>query len=300
MDKPGPSQQPLARLTITRRGTEVFYGLPTPGNSPIKAPGNQVRFHICHSSHLAPLFIPSQLISTVVERDAEVDDTFMGDHDPPSTPSPTPALRETEPQSDVVSAMESEIASLKREKEYVLRKLSRNGQGTVSNIETVTDRTVRQRDELRVENQKLRAAIERLKSCIIDLRGRIAHMQDKLDRAEGERIEMTQSRRRWIARMWALAGRVPGELRKKDAEIENMREKLAGMHAQLAQGRLRLGELQVQLDEERVRRVGVEAELDDSRIAYAQEIKDRDLAGRKLRDQLRQVVNGLDSGDISI
>jgi len=241
-----------------------------------------------------------------------MNDTFMGDRDSPSPSTPTPdlglpALRETEPQSDVVFAMENEIAGLRRKnaallekEEYVIRKLSRNGQGTLSNIETVTDRTVRQRDELRAENQELRTVVERLKSYIIDLRGKIAHTQGKLDRAEGERIEITQSRRRWIARMWALAGRVPGELRKKDVEIENMREKLAGMHAQLSQEKLRLRERQGQLDEERVRRVGVEAEFSDSRIAHAQEIEDRDLAGRRLRDQLKQVVNCLDSGAISI
>ncbi|KAF9647599.1 hypothetical protein BDM02DRAFT_3116828 [Thelephora ganbajun] len=292
-DGTGPSQQPHTRRTITRHGTEVFYGLITPGNSPVKAPGNQS-------------------ISPVVERDVGMDGTFTGDHDHSSVPSPgsnfgSPTPQETEPQSDVVSALEHEISILRREKavllekeEYVLRKLSRNGQGTISNIETVTDRTVRQRDGLCVENQGLRATIERLKSGIIDLQSKIAHMQDKLDRAEGERIELTQTKRRWIARMWVLAGRVPGELRKKDAEIENMIEKLVGMHAQLAQEQSHLRELQDQLDEERVKRMGAEAELEDSRTAHAQEIKDRDLAGRRLRDQLKQVVNGLDSGAISI
>jgi predicted nucleic acid-binding Zn-ribbon protein len=265
-----------------------------------------------HASHLTPLPILSQLISTVIEQDVEMDDTSMDDDDPPSAPSPDPdfgsaASQGTRPQLDVVSAFENEIAELRREKavlmekeEYVLRKLSRNGQGTVSNIETVTDRAVRQRDDLRAENQELWAVIERLKSDIIDLQSKISHMQDKLDRAESERIEMAHSKRRWISRMWALAGRVPGELRKKDADIENMKEKLVGMHARLAQGQSDLRELQGQLDGERVRRIGVEAELEDSRTAHAQVIKDRDLAGRRLRDQLNQMANSLDSGTTSI
>jgi len=229
-----------------------------------------------------------------------MDDTSTGDHYHPLTPSPGPAPRETDPQPNVVSAMNDELANLRREKAYVLRILSRNGQGTMSDLETVANRAVQQREELRVENQELRAFIERLKSDIMDLQGKITHVQGKLNRAEGERVEMAQSRRRWIAKMWAIAGRVPGGLRKKDAEIENMREKLVGMHARLAQEQSQLRELQDQLEEERARRVGAEAKLDDSRIAHTQEINDRDLAGRRLRDQLKQMANSLDSGAISI
>ena len=311
VEKPGPSGQQSTLHMVTRHGTEVFYGLITPGNSPTKAPGDQVRFHVARITPHLPLRT-SQQISTVIEREVEMDDTFTGDRDPPASPSPgsgsgLPAPLETEPQSDIVSALNERIANLEREKaalqgkeEYVIRKLSRNGQGTLSNIETVTDRTVRQRDELRVENQELRAFIGHLESGIVNLQGQIVHMQDKLDRAEGERFEMEQGRRRWITRMWALTGRIPGELRKRDAEIENMRKKLADMHARLAQQQSRLRELQGQLEEEKVKRVGVEAELDGSRLAHAQEIKDRDLAGQRLRDQLKQVVNSLDSGAISI
>jgi len=252
----------------------------------------------------------SQPISTVVEQDIEMDETFVNDHDPPPTSSPGDKLDslapQAEPQFDVMSEQNSEIAELRREKaallekeEYVLRKLSRNGQGTVSDIETVVNRSIRQREELNAENQKLQAAIERLKSGIAELQGKIKYIQDKLDRTEGERIKMAQSKRRWIARVWTLAGRVPGELRKKDAEIESMREKLAGMHARLAQEQLQLRERQARLDEERVKRMDAEAELDDSRRAHAQEIKDRDLAGRRLRDQLKQMVNNIDSGALS-
>lgn len=240
-----------------------------------------------------------------------MDDTFMRKHDPLPTPSPGSnfgplAPLETEPQFDAVSAR-NEIANLRQknaallEKEgYVLRKLSRNGQGTISNIETVVERAVRQRDELRVENQKLRVDIERLKSSIIDLQGQIAYIQEKLDRAENERSEMAQSRRRWIARMWAFAGRLPGELRKREAEIDSMREKLASMHAQLAQEQSQLRDRQAQLEEERKRRMGVEAELDGTKLAHAREIENRDLAGRRLKDQLKQMVNSLDSGDTLI
>jgi len=217
----------------------------------------------------------------------------MSDHDHPSTPTP----QETEPQPDVVS---DELATLRREKQYVLRILSRNGQGTLSDIETVTNRAVQQREELRVENRELRAFIERLKSDIDDLQGRISHVQDKLDRAEGERTEMAQSKRRWIVRVCALAGRIPGGLRKKDDEIENLREKLSGMHARLAQEQSKLRELQDQLEGERTRREGVEAELDESRTNHAQAMKDRDLAGQRLRDQLKQMANSLESGAVSI
>ena len=233
-----------------------------------------------------------------------MDDTLTDDHGHPSTPlGPdfgSPAPRETVPQLDVVAALESKIEAMRQEKEYVLRKLSRNGQGTLSNIEAVADRAVQQRNDLRAENQKLRAIVERLKSDIIGLQNKIAHLQGKLDRAEVDRTEMVQNKRRWIARMWALAGRVPGELRKKDAEIENMRERLTGMHAQLAQGQSRLRELQGQLEEEKAGRVGVEAELENSRKAHAQEIKDRDLTGRRIRDQLKQMANAIDSGTMSI
>ena len=234
-----------------------------------------------------------------------MDNTSTGDRDRPSTSclgpefgSPIP--QETGSQFDAASAEKNELMVLRREKEYVLRILSRNGQGTVSNIETVTNRVALQRDELRVENQKLRTAVEYLKSDITDLQDKIVYTQEKLDRTEGERIQTAQSRRRWIARMWALAGRVPRELRKKGAEVENMREKLVDMHARLAQEQSKLRELQSQLAEENMRRIGVETELNDSRTAHAQEIKDRDLAGQRLRDQLKQVVNGLDSGTISI
>jgi len=226
--------------------------------------------------------------------------TFTGSHYYPLNPSPGPAPRETESQSNVVSVLNDELANLRREKEHVLRILSRNGEGTISDLETVANRAVKQREELRVENQELRAFIERLKSDITDLQGKIAHVQGKLDRAEGERVEMAQSRRRWIARMVMLAGRVPGELRKKDAEIENMRGKLVGMHARLAQEQSQLRELQDQLEGERTRRMDAEAKLDDSRTTHSQEIKDRDLAGRRLRDQLKQMADGLDSGAISI
>lgn len=304
VEKLGPSQKTPTRRTITRHGTEVLYGLVTPGISPIKAPGEQVCFYrIAHLSHFAYLSILSQPISTVIEQDVEMSDTLMGDHGRPSTPSPgsdlgSSARRETEP-SDMVSAW-NEIASLRQEKAYVLQKLSRNGQGTISNIETVVDRAVRQRDELRAENQKLRADIQRLEFSVIELKGKIAHTQDKLNRVESEKIEMTHSRRQWITRMWAFAGRIPGELRKKDAEIDHMREKLSSMHARLSQEQSELQNLQVQLEEERKRRMGVEVELDGSKLAHAQEIKDRDFAGRRLRDQLNQLANGLDSGIISI
>ena len=300
VEKHAPAQRPPAPRTITRHGTEVFCGLITPGNSPSKTSGNYVRFLSYGPSHTGSPFYTSQSIPHVIERDVEMDGTSMGDHVHPLTPSPGPALRETEPQSNAVSALNNELANLKREKEYVLRVLSQNGQGTISDLETVANRAVQQREELRIENQELRSFIELLKSDIIDLQGKIAHVQGKLDRAEGERIEMAQSRRRWIAKMWAIAGRVPGGLRKKDAEIENMREKLVGLHARLAQEQSQLRELQDQLEEERTRRVGAESELDDSRTAHAQAMKDRDLAGRRLRDQLKQMANSLESGAILI
>ena len=98
-----------------------------------------------------------------------------------------------------------------------------------------------------------------------DLQNKIAHTQGKLDRAEDERIQIAHNMRRWIARMWALAGRVPGELRKKEAEIENMRKKLAGMYARPAQEQSQFGELQGQLAGERASRKDVETELHGSR-----------------------------------
>lgn len=304
-EKQRSSQQPPAPQIITRHGTEVFGGLITPGNSPIKTPGNRVRFRIPRSAHLAHLSILSQPISTVIEQDFEMDGTLTSGRDNPPTPPPGPDFGSPTPQgtqlrSDPMSAPSTEIDILRQEKEYILRVLSRNGQGTLSDIKTVADRAVRQRDELHAENEELRTVIELLKSGLTDLQNKIAHTQEKLSRAEGERIQMVQSRRRWIARMWALAGRVPGELRKKDSEIENMREKLAGMYARLAQEQSQLREFQGQLEGERARRVGVETELHDSRTAHAQQIKDRDMAGRKLRDQLNQVINCLDSGTISI
>ena len=67
--------------------------------------------------------------------------------------------------------------------EYVLRKLSRNGQGIISNIETVTDQAVRQREQLRVENEELCAEVQRLESSVTYLQGIIAYPEDKLKRA---------------------------------------------------------------------------------------------------------------------
>jgi DNA repair exonuclease SbcCD ATPase subunit len=238
-----------------------------------------------------------------------MDDTFAGDHDS-SFPSPgpgSPVPQEDEPQPDIVVALEKKIHTLMQEKavllqkqEYVLRKLSRNGQGTISNIEAVTDRAIQQCDALRVENEQLRVLIERLESDLLDLQDKIAHTRDKLDRAEDERVKMVQSKRRWIMRMWALAGRVPGELRKKDAEIDNMREKLIDMHARLAQGQSELRKRQGQLDEERTIRMGVEADLHNTKSAHEQGMKERDLAGQRLGDQLKRMVDGLASGAISI
>jgi chromosome segregation ATPase len=249
-----------------------------------------------------------QWLSTVSEQDIEMDES---DHDSPA-PSPSagfgsPLPEETVSQLDLVAKLKSQISSLAQEntvlrgnEEYVLRKLSRNGQGTVSNIETVTDRAVRQREQLRVENEELRVEVQRLESSVTHLQGIIAHTEDKLKRAVRDREEMIEGRHRWIARVWALAGRLPGELRKKDAEIENMREKLTSMFAQLAQEQSKLREAQGELDEERTRRMGVEAELQDANAVHDQKIKERDLAGQKLRDQLKQMVNGLDSGAIAI
>ena len=239
-----------------------------------------------------------------------MDDTFTNNSSPTPSPGPgfdSPAPRGSELKSHSLTVLEDRIWVLMQEKaallekeQYVLRKLSRNGNGTLSNIEAVADRAVRQRDELLVENQELRAMIERLNSSVLDLQGNIVHVQDKLDRAQGERMEMAQSRRRWIVRMWTLAGRIPGELRKKDAEIENMREKLVDMHALLAQEQSRLQEVQCRFAEERKRRMDMEVEFNDSKTAHAQEIKERELAGQRLRGQLMNVVNGLESGAILI
>jgi predicted nucleic acid-binding Zn-ribbon protein len=309
LEKPKPSHQHAVRRTITRHGTKVSYGLLTPGTSPVKASENQVRFLITCSLHPAHVSVP-QLTTAVGEKDVEMDDTFTGNSSPTPSPGPNfdlPAPLESELNPHLLNALEDRIwaltqenAALLEKEQYVLRKLSRGGNGTISNIEAVTDRAVRQRDELRVENQELRAVVERLESGIVDLQDRIARIQDKLDRAQGERIEMAQSRRRWVFRVWALAGRLPGELRKKDSEIENMREKLVDMHARLAQEQSRLQEVQGQLVEERKRRMDVEVEFNDSKAAHTQEIKERDLAGQRLRGQLMNMISGLESGAVSI
>ena len=239
-----------------------------------------------------------------------MDDAFTGGYSPAPDPDPgfdSPTPQGRKPQPHAMAALEDRILILMQEKavllekeQYVLRKLSRNGQGTLSDIEAVTDRAVQQRDELLVENQELRVVVESLQSNITDLQSKITRTQDRLDQAQGERIEIAQSRRRWIARMWALAGRIPGELRKKDAEIENMREKLVDMHVLLAQEQSRLQEIQGQFNEERKRRVDIEVEFEASKSAHAREVKERDLAGQRLRGQLMNVVNGLESGAISI
>ena len=228
-----------------------------------------------------------------------------GFHSTPSRGSRSLVRQATEP--DITDFRENKIAILEREnaellkmKESTLRKLSRNGEGTISNIETVVARAVRERDELRAENQNLRTEVLVRQSCIITFKGVISTLKEKLVRAQTERIAMARSKQRWITRMFALAGRVPGELRKKDAEIDNMREKLAGMEAQLSEEQFRLQDLQGQLQEEREGRAGAEAELDRSRLAHTREIAERDLAGRRLRDQLKQVVENLDSGAMSM
>ena len=309
VEKPGPSQR--QDTLINSHGTKIFHGLPTPGNTPVKASGNQVRFHII-TSLIPPDPHPCapQLASAVHEEDIEMDDTFTRGSSPTPTLGPDldlPALQESEPQPGVVATLENRIMILAQEKaallekeQYVLRKLSRNGQGTLSDIEAVADRAVRERDKLRVEKKELRVVVERLLSGIAYLQEKIASTQDKLERAEGERVEMAQSKRRWIARMWTLAGRIPGELRKKDAEIQNMREKLVGMHALLAQEQSKLEEVQGQFAEEKKRRMDVQVEFENSKIVHAQETKERDLAGQRLRTQLMNVVNGLGSGAISI
>jgi DNA repair exonuclease SbcCD ATPase subunit len=259
------------------------------------------------------------MISTVDEQDVEMDDTFAVDHDVQPVLSLGPGSgslvqQESQSQSETLAALEEKIQILAQEKatlvqdkatfrwreECALRKLSRNGQGTLSSLETVTDRAVRQREELRAENQELRAAAERLESGVIDLQAKIASLQDKLNKTKAERIEVAQSKRRWVTRMWTLAGRLPGELRKKDAEIENMREKLVDMYGRLAQEQARLRKAQDDLAGERTIRIGAEAELKDAKAAHAQEIQGRDSAGQRLKDQLKLVVGGLESGVISI
>jgi predicted nucleic acid-binding Zn-ribbon protein len=282
---------------------------PPPETAPSKPPGT--RF-VSHHALVTPdphLCAP-QLTTIIDEKDVEMDDTFTSDSSPAPSPDPgfdSPAPPEGELGPQALTGLEGRIWVLMQEKavllekeQYVLRKLSRNGNGTLSSIEAVADRAARQRDELRVENQELWAVIDRLNSSVVDLKGRIARIQDKLDRAQGERIEMARSRRHWIIRMWTLAGRIPGELRKKDAEIENMREKLVDMHALLAQEQSGLQEVQGTLAEERKRRMDIEVEFKDSKSAHAQEIKERELAGQRLRGQLMNVVNGLESGAISI
>ena len=234
-----------------------------------------------------------------------MDTTLIGDLNPspaPSTSSCFGSLQGSH-QSDAVAALQEKVlilaqenAELKEKDEYVRRKLSRNGNGTLSNIETITDRVVRQRDELRTENQKLRADVERLESGVTDLQGEIARMQAKLEKAKEERIEMAQSRRRWIVRMWTLAGRLPGELRKKDAEVNNMREKLFGMYARLAQEQENLREVQDQLCEEKRRRKNVETELEDSNAAHDLAMRERNLDRERFKDRLKHLVNDLESG----
>lgn len=237
-----------------------------------------------------------------------MDETVTGADGFPSSPSyGSRSLVRQATEPDIVDFKENKIAILEREnagllkmKESVLRKLSRNGEGTISNIETVVDRAVRECDELRAKNVNLRTEVLYRQSCIITYQSIISILKEKLVRAQTDRIAMARSKQRWIARMFALAGRVPGELRKKDAEIDNTREKLAGMEAQLSEEQSQLQDLQGQLEGERGRRADAEAELDHSRLAHAREITERDLAGRRLRDQLRQMVENLDSGAMSM
>ena len=58
VEMPGPSQQQVARRTIARQGTEVLYGLATPGNSPVKASGSQVRLLTVRSPHPTHISVP--------------------------------------------------------------------------------------------------------------------------------------------------------------------------------------------------------------------------------------------------
>lgn len=46
LEKATPSKQQPAQRLITRHETEIFYGLVTPGTSPVKAIGNRVCPHI--------------------------------------------------------------------------------------------------------------------------------------------------------------------------------------------------------------------------------------------------------------
>lgn len=245
----------------------------------------------------------------ICRQDTEIDDTLTDSDDfPDCLPSPgigSPAPQEIMPQPSAL--LEEKISILMQEKEilqgrqdYVLRKLSRNGEGTISNIEIVTDRVIRHRDNLRAENKELRAAVERAENESMYLRGEILWTQVKLDKAKAERAEMVQSKVRWIARMWTLAGRLPGELRKKDAEIESTRKALSDLHVRLAREESKLEEVRGKLGEERMKRIDVEAELKDSSATHAQEIKERDLAGLKLKDQLKLVVQSLESGSVAI
>ena len=237
-----------------------------------------------------------------------MDGAATGDPGFPSTPSRgSRSLVRQATKPDIKVSKEEKIAILEREnaelletKESALRKLSRNGQGTISNIETVVDRAVKERDELRAGNQYLRKRLLAHESSIFNLRTLITITEEQLARAEAERIAVVQNKQRWISRALALGGRFPGELRKKDAEIENMKGNIAGMHAQLSEERSRLQVLRGQLEEEKGKRAGAEAELDHSRLTHAQEIEERDLAGRRLRNQLKQVVENLDSGAMSI
>ena len=108
----------------------------------------------------------------------------------PSTGFESPLPQESRSQLDLVAKLESQISSLTQQnavlrgdEEYVLRELSRNGQGIISNIETVTDQAVRQREQLRVENEELCAEVQRLESSVTYLQGIIAHPEDELKRA---------------------------------------------------------------------------------------------------------------------
>ena len=85
-----------------------------------------------------------------------MDGTLMGGHHHPTTPFfGSPAPQETEPRFGMTFTLDAEVETLRREKECVLRILSRNGQGTISDIKTVAERVVQHRDQLRVENQEL-------------------------------------------------------------------------------------------------------------------------------------------------
>ena len=264
--------------------------------------------HAVGSLHLTHPSVLSQSLSTVIEQDVEMDGAATGDYGLPSTPPRrfrSLVRQATEPdikvsKEDKIAILERENAELREMKESALRKLSRNGKGTISNMETVVDRAIRERDELHAENQKLENRLKRCESRIDALREEIPFAEARIARAEADRRAETQKKIRWIWRVLTLTGSAPREFRKKDAEIDNLRKKLAGMHAELSKEQSRLQGLQGQLGEERGRRAGVEAELDHSRSAHAREIHQRDLAGQRLRNQLKQVVENLDSGAMSI